>query len=324
MQGIQDVVKKTVGRRFSSFAEMLKQAKEYEKRVYEHPAVKKLQERYPGAHFSSLDLQEYAEEAERCQACTGLSECGNRLQGYRMVVQEDPLPCLVDKNPFALRLAYAPCHFLKADRAQQEMQRLITSHNIPSHILGSTFDTIEMDSGRQQAIRAAIQFAASFERGKTKRGLYLWGAMGVGKSAIAGAVAQALAKRGVDTLMLYWPDFLSEIKGAIKEQNVEEKLRALKEVSVLILDDIGAEALTNWTRDEVFGPVLQYRMERLPTMYTSNLSLQELGVHLTKTREGVDVKKAQRIMERIEPFVHAVEVRGRNRRRELAMEEGVF
>ncbi|WP_289136376.1 hypothetical protein [uncultured Brevibacillus sp.] len=89
----------------------------------------------------------------------------------------------------------------------------------------------------------------------------------------------------------------------------------MKKVSVLILDDIGAEAITAWTRDEVLGPILQQRIEKLPTVYTSNLKIDELERHFafTKNERESNYRNAARIMERIEPFVEYCEVNGRNR-----------
>lgn len=44
-----------------------------------------------------------------------------------------------------------------------------------------------------------------------------------------------------------------------------KKSTDLKMQTVLILDDIGAEFLSSWFRDEILGAILQYRMmERLP------------------------------------------------------------
>ena len=35
-----------------------------------------------------------------------------------------------------------------------------------------------------------------------------------------------------------------------------------------MMDDIGADAMSSWIRDEVFGVILQYRMqEQLPTFF---------------------------------------------------------
>ncbi len=47
-----------------------------------------------------------------------------------------------------------------------------------------------------------------------------------------------------------------------------------------MLDDIGAESMTSWVRDEVIGTVLQHRMSQLPTFFSSNFSPDELKHHL--------------------------------------------
>ena len=47
---------------------------------------------------------------------------------------------------------------------------------------------------------------------------------------------------------------------------------------VLMLDDLGAESMTSWGRDEVLGTILQFRMlESLPTFFTSNFDFKELA-----------------------------------------------
>ena len=60
------------------------------------------------------------------------------------------------------------------------------------------------------------------------------------------------------------------------DDNYEERFDMVKEANLLLLDDIGAEKLSDWARDEVLGVILQYRMEEhLPTFFTSNLSLNQ-------------------------------------------------
>ena len=74
----------------------------------------------------------------------------------------------------------------------------------------------------------------------------------------------------------------------------------IKKAELLLLDDIGAETVTEWGRDEVLGTILQYRMEEnLPTFFTSNLTVEELSQHLSTTSREVDLVKAKRIIERI-------------------------
>ena len=93
------------------------------------------------------------------------------------------------------------------------------------------------------------------------------------------------------------------------------KFELLKKIPLLLLDDIGAENCSNWSRDEVLGPILQYRMDNhLPTFFTSNLTLEELETSLATTSSGVDKLKARRIIERIKQLTVQLELVSKNRR----------
>ncbi|PZT51991.1 primosomal protein DnaI [Paenibacillus silvae] len=293
------------------------------RQINNHPEIKRLRQAYPDRSGDLIsprryrDVSEHLAQCDACKACPGLKDCQNVQKGHRSV--EEPNPNKSDELVFRLR----KCNLLKAYERQQGIGQKIKSHFIPSHILDATFDDIELDPQRLAAITAAVKFCSTFVPGQTTEGLYLYGPMGVGKSRIAGAIAQELAKCDIDVLMVYVPDFLLEVKDAIgsKTETVENKLDSLRTASVLILDDIGAETLTIWTRDEVIGPILQRRMERLPIIYTSNLTINELRHHLANVKDAKEMdrkqheKKAERIIERIEPFVKTISVGGRNRRR---------
>lgn len=291
-------------------------------KLEQHEEVKRIKEEYPDCssgltHPTNFrDLSQHLTYFDNCKNCPGLSACANQHQGHTSVVSIDP------DRPSQLNFRFKKCELLKGQEKQQAINSMIKSHHIPRNIFNSTFDDIEPDPQRASAILAAIRFCADFKLGETTEGLYFYGNMGVGKSKIVGAIAQELAKSGIDVLMVYVPDFLSEIKDAISSNSVEAKLDALREASVLILDDIGAETLSIWTRDEVLGPILQRRMERLPTVYTSNLTMRELEQHLTNVKDFKNEdrrqheKKAARIIERIEPFAKVLPVGGRNRRRD--------
>ena len=84
----------------------------------------------------------------------------------------------------------------------------------------------------------------------------------------------------------------------------------------MLLDDIGAEYLTTWSRDEVLGTILQYRMDNnLTTFFTSNLNMKELESHLASSKNGVDEVKAKRIISRIEQLTEDLEMISKNLRK---------
>jgi primosomal protein DnaI len=217
----------------------------------------------------------------------------------------------------SIEVRHTPCQLYVMDRQQKEREKLIRTHHIPKEILSASFADLDTDAERIEAIEAIIEFCMTVEPGKSgTKGLYFYGPFGVGKSYMMGAAAKKLAERGIASLMVYTPDFFREIKDALADNTVQEKIVVLKEVPVLILDDIGAETLSSWARDEVLGAILQYRVsENLPVLYTSNYTYDELEEHLAYSQKaGIEQLKAMRIMERIRYYTEAYKVDGINRR----------
>ncbi len=93
----------------------------------------------------------------------------------------------------------------------------------------------------------------------------------------------------------------------------------LKKAPILVIDDIGADSISSWIRDDVLGVILEYRMqEELPTFFTSNFSMDQLErEHLTVNQRGeAEPLKAKRLMERIKFLSEEVSMTGKNHRQD--------
>ncbi|MDQ1144794.1 primosomal protein DnaI [Bacillus sp. SORGH_AS 510] len=256
---------------------------------------------------SMSKLFEFTKQSQDCEHCESLGKCINFMQGYQ--------PELV-QSLNSIDVVYKRCpRKIMADEKKKN-EKLIKSLYVPRDILEATFEDFEGDTGRLDAVDKAATFLMNYEKGKKQKGLYLYGKFGVGKSFLLGAIANELAKKQISTMIVYVPELLREMKSSIADSTLNEKIEALKKEPVLMLDDIGAEAMSSWTRDEVLGPILQFRMlENLPTFFTSNFDFQGLEHHLTYSQRGEEEKmKAMRIMERIRTLSEPVLVSGPNRR----------
>ncbi|MBB5172707.1 primosomal protein DnaI [Texcoconibacillus texcoconensis] len=261
-------------------------------------------------HLNEFD--QYNKERNHCDHCPGLEDCPNMMQGYQPVVSSD----------FGdIRIGYQPCVLKRQDDQKHQQQNMIKSLYIPKEIVEATFSNVdEDDTSKLRAKAKALEFAHTADPGNDGQGLYFYGKFGVGKTYMMGAIANLLAERDIETMLVYTPDFFREIKQGISDGSYQEKLEAVKSVPVLILDDIGAENLSSWLRDEVLGSLLQYRMmEKLPTLFTSNYDFDELEAHLMYTQKGnverVEELKAKRIMERIRYNHEPIYLNGENRRK---------
>lgn len=256
---------------------------------------------------SITKLFEYINQSKECNQCQSLDGCINIMKGYH--------PKLVLKRNI-IDIQYERCPRKIMDDEKRKNERLIKSLHVPKDILTASFDNLEQDSSRFEAVKKAALFVKNYDPNNNQKGLYFYGKFGVGKSYLLGAIANELAKKQISSMIVYVPELFRELKSSIGDSTLNEKVEALKNEPILMMDDIGAEAVSSWTRDEILGPVLQFRMlENLPTFFTSNFDFKGLEHHLAYSQRGEEEKlKARRILERIRYLSEPIEVDGPNRR----------
>lgn len=253
-----------------------------------------------------MKLYEYSSQIKDCTQCESIDQCPNILKGYypRLIFTGKSIEIEYDRSPCKIALDL-----------RNSQSSLIQSYHVPKEILKAKLGDLSLEEeGRLEAIKLANDFCKNYETGKKMKGLYLYGSFGTGKTYLLGAIANGLANRKISTMIVYVPEFFREIKGSLQDHTLNDKLEAVKKVPVLMLDDIGAESMSSWLRDEILGPILQYRMmEDLPIFFTSNFDLDELKHHFTYTQRGEEEQvKAARIMERIRYLAKPIKLKGRN------------
>ena len=154
-----------------------------------------------------------------------------------------------------------------------------------------------------------LEYAKNVVEGekKNKKGLYMYGNFGSGKTYFLSALANDLAQKDIKSIVVFMPDLSRNLKNAINENSLESRVNLLKEVDVLMLDDLGGEMISSWLRDEIIAPVIQYRMlHDKPIYITSNLDYEKLRDHFASTKDDLDNIKANRILERIKQMTKRI------------------
>jgi primosomal protein DnaI len=255
-------------------------------------------------------LYEYTTQNHDCETCENVANCENMMKGY--VPQLTMIRGLID-------LDYARCRQKIIEDERREVSAMISSMHMPKDVLKARLATVTYDHNTRVNLGTAAN--TFMEELKTtgqlpSKGFYIYGEFGVGKSYVLGALANELAEQKIKTVLVYVPEFLREMKHAIQDQSLQEKVDYVKKAPVLMLDDLGAETLSTWTRDEILGTVLHYRMaENLPTFITSNFDYDGLEDHLAYSGKGErELVKSARIMERIRSITIPMRLSGKNRR----------
>lgn len=251
-------------------------------------------------------LDEYVIGSQKCSNCTGIANCRQPIKGHFPTLK----PLLG-----RLRLSYTPCDYYKSGLYLKHIQNF----HIPKAMARASFETLHAEANRETLFYLAADFVNNYSKGDYKKGMYLYGSMGSGKTYAMCAIANELAKKGVGCAIVYFPELIAEIKASFNTgtgngdgQTVEK----LKNVPILMLDDIGSESVTSWMRDEVLGRILNHRMNHeLTTFFTSNFNLEQLQSHYEQTnRNEYEPVKAARIIERIKAMAQPVELVGKNYR----------
>lgn len=273
--------------------------------------VKQLVEQIPLSYeklccYTSI-LEECADDFDHCKHCKGLAACKNEITGYAY------LPHIKEEH---LDFEYQACKYEKKRIQEESHLNFMMCYEIPKEIKQAKMkDVYTDDENRFEAIKSINRFLKEYPNGK---GIYLYGSFGSGKTYLISAMFREFAMKKVRSAIVFWPDYLRDLKNSFNGDKDEfrNKYNAVMKAPLLLIDDIGAENTTAWGRDEIFCPIMQYRMqEKLPTFFTSNLDLKALEQHFSITKDGVDVIKARRIIERIKQMAEPVEMVSKNLRK---------
>ena len=251
-------------------------------------------------------LETCFEECKNCSLCKGLEHCKNEVYGFRLKEVEDD---------GKLRFEYVSCKYKNKEIKDNKDNENVYVFDLPKEIKNAKMKEIFTDDkNRKGAITWLAKFIKEYDKNKKMKGLYLNGNFGCGKTYLISAIFNELAKQNIDSAIVFWPEYLRMLKTLFNDNNeFKNNYNRVKNTKLLLIDDLGAENNTTWSRDEILCPILQYRMENnLLTFITSNLDLNNLEKHLSFN--GEESIKAKRIIERINQLTVYKEMISKNLR----------
>jgi DNA replication protein DnaC len=151
-----------------------------------------------------------------------------------------------------------------------------------------TFDEFEpegrcVDGRQKESLRDAYEAAVEFSQ-QPEGWLILLGTLGSGKTHLAAAIASAVLEQNRAATFVSVPDLLDHLRSTFAPDSkvtYDELFETIRTAPLLILDDLGTQSSTAWAQEKLYQLFNHRYNARLPTVVTTNLSLEQLDPRLS-------------------------------------------
>lgn len=199
----------------------------------------------------------------------------------------------------------------EAEKMRSRVRSIIGNSGMGARFLERTFANYEATAANQRWLSACKRYADNF-RDKLpqnnpdpgRNGLFITGPYGTGKTHLVAAIANQLMQEGTAVICMTMIELLDRIKETYAQsqqygQATEgDLLSTYKNVPLLIIDDMGKEAVTDWAVSKIYA-IINARYEgHMPTIVTTNYS-DHMLVHRLTPRDTGDSYTAEATIDRL-------------------------
>lgn len=233
-----------------------------------------------------VEFLDFQEDMQKCKDCRGLYQCHKVSKGMKQAVH-------VENHH--LKTILVPCKYGKEILEKQNILSHITVSNVSDDLLLSDLKSIK-DIMNKELASTIDHFLSN----TSKKGLFICGPSGCGKSTLAGFLTRSLAKQGYHLGYVNFPTYLIDLKNSFSEFGNDNNIEELRNVDYLVIDDLGGENVTSWSRDEVLAAVLTYRNQNKKiTLFTSQYTQDDLIKIYTLKKDAREKIKVERLLNTI-------------------------
>ena len=146
------------------------------------------------------------------------------------------------------------------------------------------------DPGARRMFAEAFAQAAAYAE-NPQGWLVLTGPSGSGKTHLAAAIANRCIERQQTTFFIMVADLLDHLRAAYSpssETTYDELFEQVRNVPLLVLDDLGVHSATPWAQEKLFQVVNHRHNNNLPTVVTVRGPLARLDESLRTRLEAAD------------------------------------
>ena len=218
-----------------------------------------------------VELLDYHDDYMTCQGCPSIDHCPKDNKGMRKKLVNHDGEIVIELES---------CQYGKALEDKRLLLEKFVVTNVNDELLLTDLHSLKLvnqtstlSPNGQNAVAHVLKYLIQ----PSSKGLFLHGDMGSGKTTLLAGLMNAIAKKGKDVGLIHFPTYLIDLKASFSSGDNEYAMERLMKVDYLLLDGIGEENITPWSRDEILLTILSYRLlNQLPTFFTSMYGYKDL------------------------------------------------
>ncbi len=195
----------------------------------------------------------------------------------------------------------------EAKQKQLRLDKLMTNSLMDKKFRSSTFENWDYGKGTKQMCELGTRYAKNFKECREEGlGLLIYGEPGNGKTYLSSAIANKLLESFVPVICVSINGLLSRIQETYSKWGKEAEsdiIRGLCNADLLIIDDLGTEKRTEWSKAMIYNIIDSRYRSNLPLIISSNLNINPKEVNGILA-EMYDRRTEDRILEMCTPVLN--------------------
>lgn len=236
-----------------------------------------------------VDLLAYVDDHEPCLHCHGINECPKMNKGQQITLSYETYVHRDVKS----------CQYGLEKHENDQLLSRFHYNNMSTRLALTNINDISNKEIKNKKNYILTRKLIDYVNNPQTKGFLVCG--GPIRTKLMAGMMNELARRGYEVGLCHVPTLMADVKASFNSNEDTSLVDLVKNIPYLLLDSVGEENVTNWSRDEVLAMILDYRiLNELPTFMTSAYGFEDLEtIYMNKYNDKREQLRAKNIVSKM-------------------------